>query len=503
MDNWRVKVRIVKTPSGKFGVQVVTRSRKNFILHKQIGSAKTKEEREQLVSQAQEYIVANNPQQNLFAGKEVFSHLDEIEITRSQPLFLYRLLCSVYSRLGFNTFADPVIRDLIVARIYRPVSKLEIVDILEDSFGCRYSLKTVYRHLKKAVETNLQNCFQTSLINFVKHDLNDSLRLVFYDVTTLAFDSQTKTNLKDFGFSKDHRFQDVQIVIGLVVNKDGFPLYFDIFKGSTFEGKTFIPVVEKIKDLLGSTSLTVIADAAMISRLNIEELDKRGIGFIVGARLGNLPQKLQEEISHKILGVNQKITTVDYLNHRLICQYLNSRAAKDRSDREKQLEKARRIVSSPSKITGRFKFVKAVNGRYEVNESLVGKVKILEGIKGYLTNTNLDEQTIIDRYHDLWRIEKSFRITKSDLEVRPIFHQLDGTITSHLIIVFAGLAISRYLEIKTGMSLKRILKISQKVLTHKVVLSKTGQSALIETKIDDPILCGQLEKLKSLEYQMS
>lgn len=498
-----MKIRIVKTPSGKFGVQVVTRSGKNFILHKQIGSAQTDEEKQLLISQAQKYIHVHDPQQNIFDDKGTFSTLEEIKITRSQPLFLYRLLRSVYNQLGLNVFDDPVIRDLIVARIYRPVSKMEIVDILEDSFGCRYSLKTVYRHLKKAIENNLQDRFQTALITFAKRSLNDSLRLVFYDVTTLAFDSQAKVGLKDFGFSKDHRFQDVQIIIGLVVNRDGFPLYFDIFKGSTFEGKTFVPVVEKIKKLLGSSHLTVIADAAMISRVNIEELHKKGIGFIVGARLGNVPKKLQEEISRGILGIDQKVTTVNYLNHRLVCQYVNSRAAKDRSDREKQIERAKAIISSPAKITGRFRFVETVNGRYEVNNELIEKAKMLEGIKSYLTNTDLDEQTIIDRYHDLWQIEKSFRITKSDLEARPIFHQLDATIASHLIIVFAGLAISRYLEIKTGMSLRRILKITQKVLTHKVVIPKTGQSALIETKIEDPILCGQLEKLKSLEYQMS
>lgn len=377
-----MKIRIVKTPSGKFGIQVVTRRGKNFILHKQIGSAKTEAEKQQLIFQAQEYILAHDLQRNLFAGKEIFSSLDEIAITKSQPLFLYRLLCSAYNRLGFNTFSDPVIRDLIVARIYRPVSKLEIVDILEDAFDCHYSLKTVYRHLKKAIDANLQNCFQTALINFAKYDLNDSLRLVFYDVTTLAFDSQAKTGLKDFGFSKDHRFQDVQIVIGLVVNRDGFPLYFDIFKGSTFEGKTFIPVVEKIKNLLGSADLTVIADAAMISRLNIEELDKRGIGFIVGARLGNLSKKLQAEISRKILGVDQGIATVNYLNHRLICQYLSSRAVKDRSDRKKQVEKAKIIVSSPAKIARRFRFVETVNGSYQVNNDLIEKAKMLEGDQG-------------------------------------------------------------------------------------------------------------------------
>lgn len=498
-----MRIRIVKTPTKKFGVQVVTRYGKNFILHKQIGSAKNEEEKQNLISQAKDYISAYDPQQNLFDERGIVSHLAEIEITKSQPLFLYRLLCSVYNRLGFNTFPDPVIRDLIVARIYQPVSKLEIVDILEDSFDCRYSLKTVYRHLKNAVENNLRDCFQTALIAFAKNSFNDSLRLVFYDVTTLAFDSQVKAGLKDFGFSKDHRFQDVQIVVGLVVNREGFPLYFDVFNGKTFEGKTFIPVVEKIKKLLGSPDLTVIADAAMISKLNIEELDKRNIGFIVGARLANLPKKLQEKISQRVLGIDQKITTVTYLNHRLVCQYSDARAAKDQSDRKKQIERAKFIISSPSKISQRFRFVETVNGRYEINEELVKKAKMLEGIKGYLTNTVLDEQTIIDRYHDLWRIEKSFRITKSDLEVRPVFHQLDETIISHLIIVFAGLAIARYLEIKTGLTLKKTIKIAKKVLTHKVTISKTGESALIETKITDPILCGQLEKLRALEYQMS
>jgi transposase len=498
-----VRVRIVKTPTGKFGVQVVSRYGKNFIFHKQIGSAKNEKEKQKLITEANKYISSHNPQQDLFDDKGTFSRLGEIEITKSQPLFLYRILCGAYRFLGFDNFPDPVIKDLIVTRVYKPVSKLEIADILRDEFGRSYSLKTVYRHLKTAVDNNLKDSFQEALINFAKNSLNDSLRLVFYDVTTLAFDSQIRAGLKDFGFSKDHRFHDVQIVIGLVVNRDGFPLYFDVFNGRTFEGKTFIPIVEKIKTLLNSPDLTVIADAAMISRLNIEELNKRHIGFIVGARLGSLSKQVQEIISGEVLGIDKAITTVNYLNHRLICQYLNSRAAKDRSDREKQLEKARRIVSAPSKITGRFKYVETVNGKYGVNEALVQKAKLLEGIKGYLTNTNLDEQTIIDRYHDLWRIERSFRITKSDLEARPIFHQLDKTIISHLIIVFAGLAIARYLELKTDLPIKKVIKIAKKVLTHKVAISKTGESALIETKITDPILCGQLDKLRDLEYQMS
>jgi transposase len=496
-----VRIRTVKTSSGSFAIQVVSKRQSKLTVHKHIGSYKTDSEKSILLFKAKVFIdTHDNIQTDLFKKQSMFSNLSDVKITQSQSLFLYRLLSRVYDTLGLNIFIDEVVRDLIVTRVYKPVSKRETIDILEDSFGKTYSLKTIYRHLKQAIDHGIKDQFQKALINFAKVGLNDSLHLVFYDVTTLAFDSHARAGLKDFGYSKDHRFQDIQVVVGLVVNRDGFPLYFDVFNGKTFEGKTFVSVVEKVKNILNNPDLVVVADAAMISRINIEELDKRHIGFIVGARLANLPSVLQTQISNSVQGVDLKTTTVKYLEHRLICQYLSSRATKDRSDREKQIKKAKNIIFSPSKISSRFRFVQTVNGEYTVNNSLIEKSKRLEGIKGYLTNTNLNVTEVISRYHDLWRIEKAFRITKTDLEARPIFLRLDKTITCHLIIVFAGLAIVRYLEIKTNMSIKRILKIAGKVLTHKVIVIKTGETKFIETTIEDPELCGQLEKLRVLGH---
>lgn len=494
-----MRVRIVPLKSGKHTVQVVSKRLGELTVHKHLGTFATSVEKENLLKKAKEYIKSQTGQEDLFAPPEHL-RLKNVIITQSQPLFLYRLLCRVYSHLGFDRGDDSLVRDLIVARVYQPQSKRETKEVLSDLFGINYSLITIYRHLKKAIDKKLKDQFQTALIDYARRQLNDSLRLVFYDVTTLAFDSQVKVGLKDFGFSKDHRFADVQIIVGLVVNRDGFPLYFDVFNGKTFEGKTFISVVEKVKDLLNSSNLIVIADAAMVSRFNIEELDKRNIGFIVGARLANMPVKLQERISKEILGHDLKTTTVNYLTRRLICQYSKARAAKDKSDREKQIAKAEKTVSSPFQISRRYRFVQTVNGQYAVNNALIEKAKRLEGIKGYLTNTNLDENTIIDRYHDLWRIEKAFRTTKTDLEARPVFLRLDETITCHLIIVFAGLAICRYLEIKTGMSIQKVLKIAQKVLTHQVINSQTGEKALIETTILDEELKQKIDFLNSLGH---
>lgn len=494
-----MRIRVVPVLHGKHTIQVVSKNYGRLTVHKHIGTFTTKEEKQKLLAAAKEYIDSQTGQQNLLSPPE-YLQLKNVKIVWSQPLFLYRLLSRVYDKLGFDRSSDPLIKDLIVTRVYQPLSKRETQEILSDLFGVKYSLTTIYRHLKKAIDNNLKEQFQNSLISFAQKDLNDLLRLIFYDVTTLAFDSQTKAGLKDFGFSKNWRFADVQIVVGLVVNRDGFPLYFDVFNGKTFEGKTFISVIEKIRNLLKNPDLIVIADAAMLSKINIEELERRNIGFIVGARLANLPIHLQDKISRVVLGQDQKITTVDYLNHMLICQYLTKRAAKDRSDREKQIEKAKSIISSPYKISRRYRFVGMVKGKYILNDKLIEKAEKLEGIKGYLTNTALPAKIVIERYYDLWRVEKAFRITKSDLEARPVFLRLDKTIICHLVIVFAGLAICRYLEIKTGMSIRKILKIAQKVLTHKVINVQTQETALIETTIEDPVLKKKIDFLNSLGH---
>src|SRR3989304_6779121 len=274
-----MRIRIVPLKSGKHTIQAVSKKLGKLTVHKHLGTFANDAEKQELLEKAREYIKSQTGQENLFAPPEHLQ-LKNVIITQSQPLFLYRLLCRIYSHLGFDRCSDSLIRDLIVARIYQPSSKRETKEVLSDLFGIEYSLVTIYRHMKKAIDKNLKDQFQTALINFAKTGLNDSLRLVFYDVTTLAFDSQLRAGLKDFGFSKDHRFTDVQIIVGLVVNADG----------------------------------------AMISRINIEELDKRNIGFIVGARLANMPVKLQEQISRDILSQDLKTTTVNYLNHRLICQ---------------------------------------------------------------------------------------------------------------------------------------------------------------------------------------
>jgi hypothetical protein len=150
---------------------------------------------------------------------------------------------------------------------------------------------------------------------------------------------------------------------------------------------------------------------------------------------------------------------------------------------------------------GRYRFVKkAKDLKYLINTKLIDKAEKLEGVKGYITNTNLETQMVIDRYHDLWHIENSFRITKSDLEARPIFHRLDETIKAHMVMVFAGLAISKYIEQSTGMSIKKVLQHSSRVLTHTIINTKTGETMDKETSIDDISLKQIIELLRTVGH---
>jgi transposase len=495
-----MRIRDVPTASGKHALQVVSKRFGNYIVHKHIGSYANDKEKAILYEKAHHFIQKHTGQIS-FSDYLTSPSLSDVIITQSRPLFAYDLLSRCYDKLGFNRYPDSLIKDLVIARLYHPASKRGLQEYIYESLGRQYSLKTIYRHLKQILKSGIKEQFQEALIAFAKSDLGDTLQLVFYDVTTLYFDSQVKTTLKDFGFSKDHRSSDTQIVIGLVVNRQGFPLYFDVFPGKTFEGHTLINVIKNIRELLGVPELIIVADAAMLSQDNIGQLTAKAIQFIVGARLANLSAGLIGRIHAHLGKQDNNIAEFSYHGQRLICHYSEKRAQKDRSDRLRQIERAKTVIVHPTGVMGRYRFVKKDKGlKYSINTDLIEKAERLEGVKGYVTNTNLDRRIVIERYGDLWHIENSFRITKSDLEARPIFHRLDETIKAHMIVVFAGLAISKYLEQSTGMSIKKVLQYSSRILTHTIINMKTGEKMDKETTIENPGVRNVIENLRTLGY---
>ena len=283
-----------------------------------------------------------------------------------------------------------------------------------------------------------------------------------------------------------------------MVTKEGFPISYEVFSGNTFEGHTIIPVVNGFIEKNQVKEFTVVADAAMISRENIRQLTDSKINYIVGARLGNISSNLVREIDENISRVDGSSIRIKTDNGYLICSYSSVRYRKDLYEMNKQIDRARLVIDNPSK-NKRLKFIHANNQKIELNQKLIDKTKTLLGIKGYYTNLEesiASNSTIIDRYHELYRIEQAFRISKSDLQTRPIFHFKEEPIKLHILICFTALVLSKHLELRTDMSIKKFVTESKKVVDGQILNQITNK--IISVNAEPPKeLKKMIEKLFS------
>jgi len=267
----------------------------------------------------------------------------------------------------------------------------------------------------------------------------------------------------------------------LVVNKEGFPVAYELFPGNTFEGHTLIPIIKDFKKKHNILNLTVVADAAMISADNIANLKAAKINYIVGARLGNL----QAEI---LSSIDKQLPRTDLANIRLntklgylICDFSKKRFAKDKFEMDKQINKAKEILQHPGK-SKKVKFIKTTEEKNQLNSDLIIKSASLLGIKGYYTNLDekiISNELVIERYHELYKIEQAFRISKHDLKTRPIFHFKEGSIRFHILICFMALAVSKYIEIKTNQSIHVFLSECKKITDAKI-LNKINNKIIVK-----------------------
>jgi hypothetical protein len=480
-----LKYRSVKTSSGKIAVQVYYLHNRKRVIVKHLGSASTLDELNHLKHLAEQSIVDYSNQASLFPSSNsgAYSYLEQYECVGFYYRFYYDTIQRLITQLGIEELTSSLFKDLIIIRILEPASKLRSIELIETYFGIKHRRQNYYKEAPKW--NSLKDHAIAKVNDFAKREYGFDYSLLFYDVTTLYFESFEDDELRKTGFSKDSKSQQPQIVVGLMVSKDGFPIAFDIFPGNTFEGHTILPVVKTFIVKNKVSSFTVVADAAMISNDNIRELKSHGIHYIVGARLGNLPQAIFDELDAKIKREEGKAIRLHTDKGHLICSFSSARYRKDKYEMEKQILKAKSILKSPSKNT-KAKFVKTHNEKLGLNEELIKKSTKLLGIKGYYTD--LDEQDlptnmVIERYHQLYRVEQAFRVAKSDLETRPIFHFKDEPIKLHILICFLALTISKHIEIKTGLSIRRFITETKKVTDAKMQNKLTQKEVIVKGKV--------------------
>lgn len=454
---WGIFVRKKKNKSGSTSVQVIDKTH-SYRVVKTIGSSAIPEEIDRLTALGRAFIESWTDQYSLFPKEQernaaVLDFVSRVRNSQVRTIGPELVFGKLFDNLGFGAIPDRLFRDIVIARLVYPTSKLKTVDYLYRYQGKMISVDSVYRFLdklndkyKEQVE-RIAYCYSQSILR--------SICVVFYDMTTLYFENEDEDDLRKIGFSKDGKFQHPQIMLGLLVGKNGYPIGYDIFEGNTFEGHTLLPVLEGIEQKYGFGRPIVVADAAMLSKQNVRNLENARYQFVVGARLRNETEKIQREILKRSVGLkNGESIAIEKPNgHCLIVSYSDKRASKDSYNREKGLKKLRHRVRS-GKLTkeqmnnrGYNKFLRLQGDvKIEIDESKIQEAARWDGLKGYLTNTNHSAGTIIENYQQLWHVEKAFRISKTDLRIRPIYHYKEKRIKAHICIAFVAYTIYKELE---------------------------------------------------------
>lgn len=476
-----MKIRVVKTASKARAVQVVRYQNNKRIIIQHIGSSHSDSKLEELMIMAEEWIKDYSKQLSVFPEESPnkLLHLNHCTFIGVQYHFFNQQITTIQDRLGFIDL-PPLLRDLVTIRIFEPASKLRSLELMEVFFGIKHSRKTYYRIAPQCI--GLKEYVENKVVAFAKERYSFDFDIVFYDVTTLYFETFEEDELRKNGFSKDSKSQQPQILVALMVTKEGFPIAYEIFSGNTFEGHTIIPVIKDFIKRNNVKDFTVVADAAMISAENITQLSQSNINYIVGARIGNISAELLETVDKEIDRQDGRSIRLKTALGYLICSYSSVRYRKDLYEMNKQVEKAKQVIKTPSK-TKKLKFTKTNKQKVELNEDLIEKTKKLLGIKGYYTNLEertVDNKTIIERYHELYRIEQTFRVSKSDLQTRPVFHFKEQPIKLHILICFMALVISKHIEIKAGISIRKFIDESKKVVDGQILNHMSNKTVTIK-----------------------
>jgi len=402
-----------------------------------------------------------------------------------------------------------VFRQLVLARIIEPVSKLDSLRVLEEAGITPVSYATLRRRLPAYAKEPWRQELSAAC---AAHAGLGPASLVLYDVTTLYFETDEGDGFRESGFSKERRLEP-QITVGLLTDAGGFPLMVHAFEGNLAETRTLLPAVTAFMTAHQLPGVTIVADAGMISEANQKAIEAAGLSFILGAKIPHVPyvaaQWRREHPGEQI--PDGHIFTQPWpagpnggrRDQVIYYQYKADRARRTLRGIDEQIAKAEKAVAGQAPVK-RNRFIQLSGGTRKVNRQLEDKARATAGVKGYVTNlracpdgTPVTAEYVIGAYHQLFQIEKSFRMAKSDLQARPIYHHKRDPIEAHLTIVFAALAVSRWIEARTGWSIRKFVKTARR---YKTIDIQAGTHVLTAA---DPLPDDLRDALARLHHDLS
>jgi transposase len=483
-------VRKKRNPSGVISIQVIDKSQKKYQVIKTIGSSQDPDEVSLLFNQGKKWISDCCGQRDMFAvqAQEVeerqttdylINNIENILLNGTQLI-----LNQAFRTVGFDAIDDDILKHLVTARLCQPLSKAGTVDYLKSYFDEDVELHKIYRYLDRLHNTQQEKVQQIS-VEHTRKLLGGKIGLMFYDVTTLYFETDYGDDFRATGFSKDGKHSQPQVVLGLLVSKDGYPLSYSLFNGSQYEGRTMLPIVEDFVQRFKLDDFVIVADSGLMTKTNLELLESEGYKYIIGARIKHETAEIKEWI-FSLEKQNDVYYEIAKGDSRLIIGYSENRAKKDKYNREKGVKRLK-VAYKTGTITkeninqrGYNKFLEiSDNVNVAINENKIKDDEKWDGLKGYLTNTNLSAKDVYEQYNGLWVIERAYRVTKGTLELRPMFHFTPKRIEAHVCICFVAYKVYKEMErilkiCGINLSVDKVLNIAKTITTLKVKLPVSG-----------------------------
>jgi hypothetical protein len=474
-------VRTVRTASGATAVQVVWSYRRGSRAIEHIGSAHDDAELELLKAAARQRLAAGQGELPLGPGFASGGAGGPLPITSSRAGHLLEALGRGYDVLGLGQAAggDEVFRQLVLARIIEPASKLDSLRVLDEAGIAPPSYATLKRRLPAYAKESWRQRLSEAC---AAHARLGPASLVLYDVSTLYFETDAGDGFREPGFSKERRLEP-QITIGLLADAAGFPLMLNAFEGNKAETRTILPAIEAFMTAHQLPDVTIVADAGMISDANRKDIEAAGLSYVLGAKIPFIPYVIaqwrrehpgQDIPDGQIFTQPRPAAKDDRRDQVIYYQYKADRARRTLRGIDEQVAKAEKAVAGKAPVK-RNRFIQLDGAAKSVNRDLEAKTRALAGIKGYHTNlqacpdgTPVTAEFVIGAYHQLWQIEKAFRMSKHDLQARPIYHRKRDSIEAHLAIVFAALAVSRWIEHQTGWSIRKFVRTTRRYRTIEI-----------------------------------
>ena len=521
-----LRVRKKKNNSGSVSIHIVDRANRGYKVVESLGSSKDELEIEALYQKA--LVRIDELEQNLFhiskennkqtQIKDLLSNLTTQDfIPIGDELIFGRLFSQLKCDEVFNNIRNLRKRDekiflfksIVISRLLYPGSKLELIhyldyfknidDITED---------IIYRFLDTLYKDDIKSNIEECIFNHTKMIMNNTITVTFYDVTTLYFESENEDDLRKIGFSKEGKLARPQIQLGLFTTLEGYPLSYEVYDGKKYEGYTLINILQKFQKRFSlDNKPIVVADRGMLNNANIAYLENNDYKYILAYKIKNISNDLKQKIANLVFISDSDIHTIDInkeipykddngnkqiisTKQRLILTYSSKRAKKDKRTREKALEKIKKtlnkknITKSDLKLSYYAKYLDIDDKcdiKYKLNPNKIIEDEKLDGIKGFVTNNfTLTPNEVIQHYQNQYEVERAFRISKTDLRIRPIYHRLENRIKAHILISFVSYAIYKEFERKLkGNDIK--FDFSQKFL-RKII------EHLIAVKIDDELV---------------